>query len=464
MRRRLVASYLVLVAVALVLFTVPVAASSASLLRQTLEETAEREARLFVPLTLRTDAAAATAVTDRTRDFRQATGSVVRLVQAADRDRADARVQAAFAGRTTSPRWGAAADLDPDVPGRRAVSVVVPAVQDGRVVAVVQVVAPADDVERRIRDIWVFRLGVGGAVLVLAGGLAVLLAGTLVRPLRRLEAVAARHGRGDLRARAPVGGPPEIATLARTLNDGAARTSALLDSQRAFTADASHQLQTPLTALRLQVDNLRESVRDSASDPSLVETLEEGFDGVDAELARMSGLVGSLLTLARAESGATAPVGVDLAAVVRGRVASWRAAADDAGLLLHVDRPDALPGPVAATPGTVEQVLDNVLDNAVSVSPRGSRITLSARRRDGDVELRVDDEGPGLPAPERARAFDRFWQAPGRRHGSGLGLAVVRRLVEHDGGSVDLTTAPGGGLSVVLRWPGAGAGAGRPEG
>ncbi len=205
MRRRLVASYLVLVAVALVLFTVPVAASSASLLRQTLEETAEREARLFVPLTLRTDAAAATAVTDRTRDFRQATGSVVRLVQAADRDRADAQVQAAFAGRTTSPRWGAAADLDPDVPGRRAVSVVVPAVQDGRVVAVVQVVAPADDVERRIRDIWVFRLGVGGAVLVLAGGLAVLLAGTLVRPLRRLEAVAARHGRGDLSARAPVG-------------------------------------------------------------------------------------------------------------------------------------------------------------------------------------------------------------------------------------------------------------------
>lgn len=441
MRRRLVASYLVLVTIALAVFTVPVALSSASLLRRTLEQTAEREARLFVPLATRTDAAAAGAVADRSRDFRQATGSVVRLLEPGDPG-ATAQVRAAFEGRPTQPRWGTTRALDPDVPGEEAVSVVVPALEGDRVVAVVQVIAPADEVEERIREIWVFRLAVGAGVLVLAGGLAVLLAGSLVGPLRRLEAVAAQLGRGDLTARARTEGPAEIATLARTLNESAARTMTLLDAQRAFTADASHQLRTPLTALRLQIDNLRDTVTD--------EETAAGLDDVDAELVRMSGMVDALLTLARAESAGPAPVAVDLRAVVRGRVQAWAAAAEEAGVTVRVDVPDRR---VRATAGSIEQAVDNVVDNALSVSPRGGVLDIRGRAGDGVVELVVTDEGPGLAPAARGRAFDRFWQAPGRRQGSGLGLAVVRRLLEHDGGTAELLPAPGGGLRVVLRWP-----------
>lgn len=433
MKLRLVASYVLLVAVALALFTIPVAVSSSSILRSTLEQTAQREAQLFAPLVLRNDAAAAQSVTDRTRDFESATGSRVRIFTAAA-DTTDSQVRQALDGADPAPVWGEHSLLDAD-----AVSVVLPVRDQGRTVAVVQIVSPAAEVNAQIAQIWEFRLLVGLAVLLAASAVAVVIASTLARPLRHLDAVARRIGEGDYSARAETKGPPEIATLARTLNDSARHTNALLTSQRSFVADASHQLRTPLAAMRLTLDN----VRDTTDDPEVSRRIAT----VDAEIHRMSRMVEGLLALARAESTA-APQAIDLAAIIDQRVSTWSAALAETGveLVVDLDRPCW----ITATPGAMEQVLDNVLSNALAAAPASSKITLQARKT-GD--LVISDQGPGMTAEQRSRAFDRFWRAGPPGTGTGLGLAIVKQLVEHDGGQVELRDAPGEGLAVhgVLR-------------
>ncbi|MFC0629240.1 sensor histidine kinase [Kribbella deserti] len=433
MKLRLVASYVLLVAIALALFTIPVAVSSSKILRSTLEQTAQREARLFAPLVLRDDDAAHQARADRTRDFESATGSLVRLIEAAE-PTADEQVRDALAGGNPAPRWG----RHPLV-GADAVSVVLPVKDQGRTVAVVQIVSPAAEVNAQITQIWRFRLLAGAVVLLAASGLAVIVASTLAKPLRDLDAVARRIGTGDYSARASTNGPPEIATLARTLNDSARQTHALLTSQRAFVADASHQLRTPLAAMRLTLDNMRDTTEDPA--------LSQRIATVDAEIHRMSRMVEGLLALARAEA-TSAPQPIDLAAIVDQRVSTWSAALRETGVELVVDL--ERPCWITATPGAMEQVLDNVLSNALAASPSSSQVTVQAQRTGSSVELVVRDQGPGMTDEQRGRAFDRFWRSGPPGTGTGLGLAIVKQLVEHDGGQVELRPAPGGGLAVHL--------------
>lgn len=450
MRRRLVISYVVLVAVALALFTGPVAISSSDLLRRTLEDTARREGELFVPLVLRDDADADRAIRDRTRDFEQATGSRVRLVRAPDVPASslpadvldptgldDPQVAAALAGAAPDAVWGTHPLLD-----ESAVSVVIPVERDGEIVAVVQVVASAVAVDDEIAGIWRFRITVGALVLLVAAGLAVLLSAGVTRPLARLNAAARRLGEGSFDEPAAEDGPPEVAALARTLNRSTRRTAELLESQRAFVADASHQLRTPLTAMRLTLDTVREVTDD--------ETLGRRLDAVDADLHRMNRIVEGLLDLARAEARNDPPRPAALDDLVRERLELWEAAFEDAAVTAAPRIPPGLA--LLARPGAVEQILDNVLDNALAAAPAGTRIELLATPRGHEVELRIGDEGAGMSEEQRSRAFDRFWTSrPGG--GSGLGLAVVRRLVEHDGGSVEIDTAPGRGTTVVLTWP-----------
>jgi two-component system, OmpR family, sensor kinase len=198
-------------------------------------------------------------------------------------------------------------------------------------------------------------------------------------------------------------------------------------------------LRTPLAAIRLTLDN----VRDTTDDPEVSRRIAT----VDAEIHRMSRMVEGLLALARAESTA-APQAIDLAAIIDQRVSTWSAALAETGveLVVDLDRPCW----ITATPGALEQVLDNVLSNALAAAPASSKITLQARKT-GD--LVISDQGPGMTAEQRSRAFDRFWRAGPPGTGTGLGLAIVKQLVEHDGGQVELQDAPGGGLAVhvVLR-------------
>jgi signal transduction histidine kinase len=329
--------------------------------------------------------------------------------------------------------------------GDGALEVTEPATRDGRTVGAVRISYPTSDLTRRLVQIWGFRAILALAVLAVAAGLGALVARRLTRPLRQLNDMASRFSDGDLTARSPVTGPHETQTLARTLNQGAERLDTLIASQRIFVADASHQLRTPLTALRLSLDNIADGVDD--------DFVREDVEQATAEVVRMSRLVNGLLVLARAEAKVTAAEPLPLREIVAERLSVWRPAADERGVHIAL-RGSVVDGRplVLASPGHLEQVLDNVLSNALEVSPDGATITVRSESRGDEVELTVADEGPGMSDADKSRAFDRFWRGQGLtgRSGSGLGLSVVRQLVTDDGGTVALRDAPGRGLSVVI--------------
>ena len=317
----------------------------------------------------------------------------------------------------------------------RLLYVAVPIASGGKVHGAVRITYPFSAVDARIRRYWLILALI--AVVVLAGAAVVGLglARFVTRPLRDLEEAAAAVGDGDLDARAPEReGPPEVRSLAVAFNETVAKLSRLLRSQGEFVADASHELRTPLTALRLRLESLPSS-RDR--------------DAALHEADRLRDLVDGLLTLARADRGTESSARVDAAALMRERIEAWTPLADEHGVDL-VARLNG-PLPVRAAPGRLAQVIDNLLANALEVSPDGGTITLSALAADPWVEVHLLDEGPGLTPEQRERAFDRFWRAGSGDGGSGLGLAIVKRLVAADEGEVELREASTGGVDAVVR-------------
>ena len=293
----------------------------------------------------------------------------------------------------------------------------------------------------RIAAIHLALVGVGLAVLGAAVVIALFMSRSLSRPVVEITDAVGRIATGDLSARAPVEhGPPELRALARRVNGMAARIDHLLGAQRAFVADASHQLRTPLAAMRLRLENLRARVD--------VPTRAD-VDACASEVARLSRLVDGLLTLARAEQAHGEREAVDVAAVALERRQTWAPLADERGVVLGLEVAGH-PTRVMAVPGHLEQVLDNLLDNAVDVTPPGCRVQMVILNGGPTVTVHVVDEGPGMSPEERRRAFDRFWRGTDTDAGSGLGLAIVRQLVEACGGTVELQGADGGGIDATV--------------
>jgi signal transduction histidine kinase len=323
--------------------------------------------------------------------------------------------------------------------------VAVPVASGGVIRGAVRITYPTTTLDARVHRYWLLLGAIGGVVLAVATVVGIQFARTLTRPLSELERTAAAIGAGNLEARAPAGsGPAEVRTLAQEFNLTAARLDNVLRSQREFVADASHQLRTPLAALRLRLENLERDVGDEGR-PSLDASL--------AEVTRLSRLVDGLLALARADAARPDPERVDLRGVVTGRLDAWSDELDAQGVEASATVPAGTG--VLSTPGSLEQVLDNLLSNALNALEPGGQITLEALPNGAVVELHVRDTGPGLSAEQRARALDRFWRAGLAGTGTGLGLAIVNRLVAADGGSIELRDTPGGGLDVTLRLPGA---------
>jgi signal transduction histidine kinase len=324
--------------------------------------------------------------------------------------------------------------------------VAVPVASGGSLRGAVRVTYPASFVEERILRTWVVLALVGTVVLGFVTLLSFRLARAVTEPVRQLERVATQLGEGRLEARAPLpDGPAELRLLTQQFNDTAAKLERLVDAQRAFVADASHQLRTPLAALRLRLEVLEGEV---PAGPA-----REDLDGALAEVHRLSRLVNGLLELARAEHRPSTPAPVDVAAVLRDRVAAWGPLAEEREVSI-VDGVDDEGLPALATPGHLEQVLDNLVANAVDVSPVGGVIRLAAHRSEDWIEVHVVDQGPGMAPERRATAFDRFWRMPDAGSpigGFGIGLAIVRQLVVADGGEVELLQADGTGLDACVR-------------
>ena len=321
--------------------------------------------------------------------------------------------------------------------------VAVPVASGGTVHGVVRLSYPTSEVDERTRDVWLTLGGVAIVSIVAAAVIGWILARSVTRPLRRLQEAATGLGGGDLTSRAPTGsGPPEVRSLATAFNDTGDRLAELVAAQDAFVADASHQLRTPLTALRLRLENLEAGAAPDG---------REDAQAALAEVTRLSRLVDGLLALARAErAGAPAPSEpLDLGAALDERADVWTPVAEekDVAIVVRADRGVA----ALATPDRLSQVLDNLLANALEVVPAQSTITLTARAEPSAVSVHVVDEGPGMDAEHRRHAFNRFWRGDAGHRGSGLGLSIVQKLVQADGGEVTLHEAASGGLDVRIR-------------
>jgi signal transduction histidine kinase len=288
-----------------------------------------------------------------------------------------------------------------------------------------------------------FRLvltGVSVAVLICGAFIALALARWIGRPVRELERATSRLADGATNPASTTTGPPELRRLAQTFNTTAERLQELITAQRAFVGHASHQLKTPLTALRLRLENL---------EPDVTAGGETNLQAALRETDRLATLVDTLLAMTRSGHQAVAAETVPVSAVVSARAAVWRPVADDRGVALTVSGPDQVTAQVI--PGALEQILDNLIANALDVAPPGTAVTVTWHS-DGDrVELHVVDAGPGLSDDHRLRALQPFWRAPGAPSGgTGLGLALVEKLAEAGGGWSRLDAAQPTGIDAVV--------------
>lgn len=328
-----------------------------------------------------------------------------------------------------------------DVRERRSVTldedlllVTVPVTDRGDVIGALRVSAPMGEVDASVRSSWLALALIGLAVVAAGLVLAWILAGSMARPVEKLRTAAGKLGRGDLDARVEPEGPQEIDELGRSFNRMAGALSSNLAAQRDFVANASHQLRTPLTGIKLRLEAIRGEGGAAAEQAAKAE----------AELDRLSALVDDLLALARASSEETTAESVDLGDAVRAAGRRWAEPAATAGHELILT--DGRGGRVRAASADVAHILDNLIENAIRYSPSGARITVEADR-DGDrPALVVSDTGPGIPPEEQERVFERFYRGAGGRStgpGTGLGLAIVAELADRWGGDVELLAGPG---------------------
>jgi signal transduction histidine kinase len=310
----------------------------------------------------------------------------------------------------------------------------------------IRVSVPADSLTSRIHRFWLLLAAVAVIVLAAAALTAVALARWISRPVRALERATGQAAQGTAPGFLPTStGPPELRRLATTFAATAHRLHSLIDTQRAFIGHASHQLKTPLAALRLRLENLEHDAAEG-----------QGRDlrAALAETDRLTRLIDTLLTMARYEQVGLRTEPAEVADVAAGRVQHWQPVAAAGEVTLRAAGDPA--ARVRSLPGGLEQILDNLLANAVRAAPPGSTVTISWHSSEAGWELHVTDEGPGLTADERTRAMDPFWRAPNApKGGTGLGLALVRQLAEAAGGQAELRPAAGPGTDAVVGLPSA---------
>jgi signal transduction histidine kinase len=321
----------------------------------------------------------------------------------------------------------------------------VPVVDNGQPAGAVRVTQSVEAVnDRKRRDVLVLA---GLAVVALLLGLAVawLLADSLSRPLRALAATARRVGRGELGARAEVEGSREQREVASSFNSMTERLGRALESQRAFVANASHQLRTPLTGLRLRL----EAAGVRSRDPEVREELAAAEEETD----RLADLLRDLLLLAREEEPATTDAAAPVAEVASAARERWQGPAEADGHELELSGGRSVA--VRASAADLAVILDNLIENALRYSPAGTPVRVEWAEDHDDAVLAVLDAGPGVDPEERESVFERFYRGEAGRGvpGTGLGLPIVAALARRWGGAARLDPREGGGTRAEVRLP-----------
>jgi signal transduction histidine kinase len=304
--------------------------------------------------------------------------------------------------------------------------------------------------------VWGYGLGFRGRItlplaLLISVALTQLLAHGMTSPLREMTAAARAMARGDYRRRVRVSSRDEVGELGRAFNRMATDLAEVERQRREFVANVSHELRTPITALRAVLENITDGVT-----PTTPEVLE----GALAQTERLGRLVTQLLDLSRVEAGAVTleESRFEIEPFLEAVVAEVRASYPDPDFTVIAD-----PGlDVCADRDRLHQLVVNLLDNAARHSPPGGRITATATARGDGLSLQVQDEGPGIPAGERGRVFERFSRGSAEAHnpysaqagtpdgGTGLGLAIARWVVDLHGGEIAVVDSPQGCLIRVV--------------
>jgi two-component system sensor histidine kinase MprB len=309
---------------------------------------------------------------------------------------------------------------------------------------VVQIARPLADVDHTLSDLRLILWLVSIAGVAVAVGIGWLVGRATMRPVERLTA-AAEHvaATQDLDATIDVQGEDELARLARSFNSMLEALAASRQQQAQLISDAGHELRTPLTSLRTNIEVLMK-VRD------VPDADKEALLGdVRAQLEELTTLVGDVVDLAREDEHRTEPIEVRLDEIVQRAIERSRRRASSVIFDTRLT-----PGSVRAHPGTLERAVLNVLDNATKWSPPGGIVKVTLERGTHWV-LEVKDQGPGIPAEDLPHVFERFYRAASARSmpGSGLGLAIVHQVINEHGGTVAISSPPGGGTLVRIELP-----------
>ena len=341
-----------------------------------------------------------------------------------------------------------------DLPDRRYAARPVEAA-DGTVQAVVEVSRDASDAQAFLGALRLVLIGAGAAALAVALAASLLLARRVTRPLHEAEAATRAMASGDFGRRVAVTSEDEIGRLTASVNQMAADLARLEATRREFIAKVSHDLRTPLTAIKGLIVNLQDS---ATAEPAVPGAQRSGTKAslatMDEQADRLIRLVDDLLTASRLQRGELRlkRARVDLAAVARSAAAVVSRKAEQSGVDLTLELPADLPQqPVNGDADRLQQVMVNLLDNAVKATPPGGAVRLAFAAKASEVRVTVNDDGPGLSPEAQARAFEPYFRGPGG--GAGLGLTIAREIVAAHGGRIWLENRPEGGAEAGFALP-----------
>lgn len=327
-----------------------------------------------------------------------------------------------------------------------------PVEEAGQVRYVFQVGTPLAPARAFLHTTRIVRIGLVVAILAVVALIGVGLARSALRPIEAMTAMAQRIGESSLQERLPHPGTrDEIGHLVDTLNGMLERLERSFSVQSRFTADAAHELRSPLSRLR---GELEVALRRPREEAEYRDVLRSCLD----EVERLSRLTDDLLTLARLDAGerqGSERTPVRVGPIIDRAVARLEADARRKNVTIVEPAPPALA--VSAFDGSLDRVIGNLLENAVKFTPPGGQVRIDAGGDEAGVVITVADTGPGIPPEELPRVFERFYRGdssrPSEAGGVGLGLAICRGIVEAQGGSITIGSTPGGGTTVTVRLP-----------
>ncbi|MFV0523655.1 MAG: sensor histidine kinase [Acidimicrobiales bacterium] len=292
-----------------------------------------------------------------------------------------------------------------------------------------------------------------GVLFVVAFGSGWVLSGWTVAPMRRMATVARDISARDLSARIDLVGPDdELKDLADTFDEMLDRLQNAFEDQRRFVQDTSHELRNPLAVARTNLELVIDEP--GATRDELADAVRIAYGAT----GRLGGIVDDLVAQARLGVPVAARAPVDLEALAADVVAEQDGVAAGRSVRVELGAPPDAPVSVTGDEPAIRRAVTNLVANAVRLSPEGETVTVTLTRDGSDAVVAVTDRGPGIEPADQARVFERFWRGSDQGPGLGLGLSIVRQVVERHGGRVELNSEPGHGATFRLRFPMAVAG------